>query len=77
MCLACERCLPAEVLTGLGFGLQMGGPEGVEAQETNRLTLQPGNGLFFNCVPRGVKSEAPLAPSTPERAESPPPRVVY
>lgn len=52
----------------------MGGAKGVEAQEINRLTLQPGYGLYFNCIPRGNKDSVTLAPRTPERAESPPPR---
>ena len=30
----------------------MGGPAGVEAGEINRLTLQPGTGLWMNAVPR-------------------------
>lgn len=32
--------------------LQMGGPEGVLKGEINRLTLQPGLGLWVNCIPR-------------------------
>ena len=36
--------------------LQMGGVEGVEATEINRLTLQPGVGLWMNAIPRASQA---------------------
>ena len=50
---------------GLAYGLacpvltrsdaQMGGAEGVDKGEINRLTLQPGNGMWMICKPRVSK----------------------
>ena len=42
--------------------LQMGGPEGVERTQINRLTLQPGEGLWMR-----VTARVPVAPWLPAK----------
>ena len=37
----------------LALAPRMGGPAGVEAAAINRLTLQPGAGMWMLCRPRG------------------------
>ena len=46
---------------------RMGGPAGVEAGEINRLTLQPGDGMWMHPVPRvpGAATPAGYAPIDP------------